>query len=246
MRPRGWESQNAAHAVTLHGRVRRRTTTVIWAAAGLIPLAVAYPQLRRMSPLFHGIAFQQFGAPIAQWGVWAATVSLVVMVANTFLPIPGESVGVVNGAIFGFWGGFAVSWIGVMCSAVLAFGIGRALPRRTLTRGRVQELLAYADALVERGWQAALVIRFVPFLPFTVFNIALGRASVGWGTFLWTTALGVLPVTAALVAIGCGMTTGHSMLLWGTPTLAVFIVVGLALRPRKRLGIVPCRAAPTS
>lgn len=170
--------------------------------------------------------------PIGHWGFRAAIVSVLLMIANTFLPFPGESVAVVNGAIFGFWGGFAVSWIGVMSSAVLGFGIGRALRRRTLLRGRAQALLTRADALVERGWEAALVVRFVPFLPFTIFNVALGRASVGWGTFLWTTALGVLPMTAVLAALGCGLTTSRGMLWWGMPALVALILGSLALRPR--------------
>lgn len=166
------------------------------------------------------------------WHPWAALVSLLAMVANTFVPLPGESVSVVNGAVFGFWGGFAVSWIGVMGSAVLAFGIGRAIRGRTFARGHLRQLMAYADGLVERGYQAVLVIRFVPLLPFTVFNVALGRASVGWGTFLWTTALGIVPVTAVLVAVGCGVSGARSMLWWGIPALAGLVVAGLALRPR--------------
>jgi len=170
--------------------------------------------------------------PLAQWGFRAAIASVLLMIANTFLPLPGESVGVVNGAIFGFWGGFAVSWFGVMSSAVIAFGIGRALRRRTLMHGRAQRLLARADALLERGWQTVLVVRFIPFLPFTIFNVALGRASVGWGTFLWTTALGVVPVTAVLVAVGCGFTASRGMLWWGVPAVVALILGSLALRSR--------------
>lgn len=117
-----------------------------------------------------------------------------------------------------------------MGSAVLAFGIGRALRRPMPSRGYVRQLLAYTGALVERGSQAALVLRFIPLLPFTVFNIALGRARIGWWTFLWTTALGILPATVTLVAIGYGATAVHSMFLWGASALAGLITAGLTLR----------------
>jgi uncharacterized membrane protein YdjX (TVP38/TMEM64 family) len=212
--------------------LRGRTAVVLWGVAGLLTLAVAAAHLRHLPPLFHELSARDIREPVAQWGIWAATVSVLVMVANTFLPLPGESVGIVNGAVFGFWRGFAVSWIGVMSSAVLAFGIGRILPRRTIRHGALRRLVACADALVGRGWHAAMVIRFIPLLPFTIFNVALGRAPVGWGTFLWTTALGVLPMTAVLVAVGCGVTSARSMLWWGTAALTGFVAAGLILRPR--------------
>ncbi len=216
----------------VRARLRRRATTCVWAAVGLVLLAVAYPQIRRVSPLPRGIPFQQIGVPLARWGPWAPMVSVLLMVANTFVPIPGESFGIVNGAVFGFWGGLAVSWAGVMSSAVLAFGIGRSLRGRTLAQGPVQGLVAYADALVRRGWQVALVIRFIPLFPFALFNFALGRAPVRWGTFVWTTALGVLPMTAALVAVGYGAAAAPGVVVWGMPPLAGCLVAGLTLRAR--------------
>lgn len=196
--------------------------------AGLLAMAAADPAISRVSPLLSGLLFQLIHASFAQPGLGAAVVSILIMIANTFLPIPGESVGVANGAIFGFWGGLAVSWIGVMSSAVLAFGIGRALRRPMATRGYIRRLLTHTDALIERGSQAALVLRFIPLRPFTVFNIALGRARIGWWTFLWTTALGILPAAASLVAIGYGATAVHSMFLWGASALAGLITAGLA------------------
>jgi uncharacterized membrane protein YdjX (TVP38/TMEM64 family) len=210
----------------------RRTTTRIWVAVCVVLLAVAYPEIRRVSPLVFAISLQHIHIPIAEWGPWAPIGSVLIMVANTFVPFPGESLGIVNGAIFGFWGGLAVSWTGVMGSAVIAFGMGRALSRRTLGRGRVQELVVYADALVRRGWQIALVVRFFPLFPFALFNFALGRAPVPWGTFLWTTAFGVFPMTAAFVAVGYGAAAVPGMVVWATPALAGFIAAGFALRSR--------------
>jgi uncharacterized membrane protein YdjX (TVP38/TMEM64 family) len=209
-----------------------RTNMLIWAAVGLVLLAVAYPEIRRVSPQLCAISFQHIHAPIAEWGTWAPIGSMLIMVANTFVPFPGESLGIVNGAIFGFWGGLAVSWTGVMGSAVLAFGIGRALRRRTLGQGRVRALVAYADALVRRGWRMALVVRFFPLFPFALFNFALGRAHVPWGTFLWTTAFGVFPMTAAVVAVGYGATAAPGVVVWGMPVLAGLIAAGFALRCR--------------
>lgn len=219
--------------VRLMGRMR--TTERMWASAALLVLALsagAYAHLPRVTPIVRGIPFQDIHAGIAHWGPWAPALSVLLMVGNTFVPFPGESVGIVNGAIFGFWGGLAVSWVGVMSSAVLAFGIGRALRRCTPARGGLERLFAYADGFVSRGWKLGLVIRFVPLLPFALFNFALGRAPVGWGTFLWTTALGVLPMTAALVAVGYGAVAAPGLVLWALPALAGLIVAGYSLRRR--------------
>lgn len=214
-----------------HAWLRRGRTTYTGAAVGIVLLTAGYSQIGRVTPLLHGISFQPIHALIAQWGPWAPVVSLLIMVCNTFLPIPGESLGIVNGAIFGFWGGLALSWIGAMSSAALAFGIGRALRRRSLTRGPAHSLLTHADALLQRGWRVALVIRFIPMFPFGLFNFALGRAPVRWGTFLWTTALGVLPITASLVAVGYGAAAAPSTISWVMLLLATIFIAGLVCVP---------------
>lgn len=180
----------------------------IWTLVGVILVAFAALGMQRLSLPPLQVHFGQLQR-IEAWGPWAPVVSLLIMVGQSVLPIPGESVGFVNGAVFGFWCGLAISWLGMMSSASFAFAVGRAFRRRPLGRGRAKAVLAYADSLVRGNWKVALAARFVPFSPFGLFNFALGRADVPWAAFLWTTAVGVLPMTAVVVILGSTAAAHH-------------------------------------
>ena len=78
------------------------------ASTGLLVVAPAYSEISRLSSLLSGLSGQLIHS-LAHPGPWAAAASVLIMVADTFLPIPGGSVGVANGAIFEVWGGLAVS-----------------------------------------------------------------------------------------------------------------------------------------
>ena len=45
-------------------------------------------------------------------------------------------------------------------------------------------------------------MRVVPVIPFSLFSIAAGAARVDLPTFIWTTAVGYLPLTAVFVYLG--------------------------------------------
>jgi uncharacterized membrane protein YdjX (TVP38/TMEM64 family) len=47
-----------------------------------------------------------------------------------------------------------------------------------------------------------LLARLVPVISFNLINYAAGVLGVGWWRFLWTTSLGILPITVASVALG--------------------------------------------
>lgn len=158
---------------------------------------------------------------------------VLLMTAHTFLPIPGEIVTAINGIAFGFWDGLAISWVGAMSSAALAFAMGRMLDRITTPRAGLRKLMQRVDTIVGRGdWTVAVVIRFIPSCPFGVFNFALGRTSLSWLAFLWTTAVGVLPANAAVVAITSGAAGEQAVLLWALTVLAGLTVLGLVFRYR--------------
>jgi uncharacterized membrane protein YdjX (TVP38/TMEM64 family) len=47
-----------------------------------------------------------------------------------------------------------------------------------------------------------LASRFVPIIAFNLINYAAGLSKVTWWQFLWTTGIGILPLTAAMVVLG--------------------------------------------
>ena len=172
-------------------------------------------------------------AVIVEWGPWAPAASIGLMLIHTILPFPAELLTAANGAIFGFWGGLLVSWVGAMAAAGAGFGIARAIGRPALARFVPERRLAPVDAIIATvGWETALVVRLIPVISFNLVNVALGLTRLSWPTFLWTTGVGILPVGVAVVAVGYGAGPHLPVLPWALFALALLTVTGLAARRR--------------
>ena len=156
---------------------------------------------------------------VLAWGTWSAVGALVLMVLHSFLPLPAEIIAIGNGMIFGPWLGMALTWTGAMLGAVLSFALARGFGR-PLVRW----------ALPPRHWQrldtipthpgTLLLVRLLPVISFNLVNYAAGLLRVDWWTFLWTTALGILPLTIAMAWLGTEMITAPWW-LWVLLTLVI-------------------------
>jgi uncharacterized membrane protein YdjX (TVP38/TMEM64 family) len=175
----------------------------------------------------------------AAWGAWSAAASIVLMVLHSFMPLPAEMIAIANGMLFGPVWGIVVTWVGAMLGAALAFafarGIGRPIARRLVSERRWRAI---------ESWSAhpstLLLVRLIPVISFNLVNYAAGVTGIGWWTFLWTTGLGILPITAASVIFGDRMMSitwpvwlliaAGVLILWGV-WRAVLAPRFTALRP---------------
>jgi uncharacterized membrane protein YdjX (TVP38/TMEM64 family) len=227
-------------------RDRRDIWTLVWAGAItlLVALAWARPEMWHLAQTAsQRMHLAQARDLIAPWGAWAPAASVLLMIVHTVLPFPAEILIAANGALFGFWAGLGVSWIGAMASACLPFGIARAMGRGETARIIPRDTLAWVDALVMRGdWTVALVVRFIPLFPFSVFNFALGRTPLSWRTFLWTSGVGVLPALASAVAAGYAAEGAPNLLPWALSVWLTLMALGLIFRHRVVRPIVPAAA----
>lgn len=140
---------------------------------------------------------------IRDLGVWGVAGSIALMTAHSFLPFPSEILTLANGLVYGPLWGTVVSWVGAMSGAAVAFAVGRALGQpfveRVLRPADLARLTHWSRA---RSAPALLVARLIPLIAFNLINYAAAVARVPWGTFLWTTGLGILPMTILLCTIG--------------------------------------------
>jgi uncharacterized membrane protein YdjX (TVP38/TMEM64 family) len=156
---------------------------------------------------------------LRSWGPWSALGSVALMVLHSFIPLPAEIIAMANGVVFGPWLGVMLTWVGAMLGALLSFALARGLGRpfvRLLvaeTRWREIETLRASPG-------ALLLARLVPVISFNLVNYAAGLLGVGWWTFSWTTALGILPLTIATVVLGGRLLTAP-LWIWGLVVLAL-------------------------
>jgi uncharacterized membrane protein YdjX (TVP38/TMEM64 family) len=164
---------------------------------------------------------------VAAWGAWSAVGSVALMVLHSFLPLPAEIIPLVNGMMFGTWLGIAITWIGAMLGAVLSFALARGLGR-PFVRLVVSERRWHQIATLPVRPGALLAVRLVPLISFNLVNYAAGLLGVGWWTFLWTTAIGILPLTVAMVLVG-GQILAAPLWAWALAAAAL-LALGLLWR----------------
>ncbi len=174
---------------------------------GTIAFYLGHGDLASILPV--GLSAEQIADTIRSWGPWAMVGSVLLMVAHSFVPLPSEFIAIANGIVFGLVVGTIITWIGAMLGAIMAFALARWLGRRF-----VQAILpsrytaAIDDWTKEQGTPVLLISRFLPVVSFNLINYAAGLTSVSWWTFLWTTGLGIAPLTFLMVFAGEQMMSG--------------------------------------
>ncbi|MBA3520477.1 MAG: TVP38/TMEM64 family protein [Rhizobiales bacterium] len=190
---------------------RRRLAWVVVAlavlgASALIAFALTDPRSGAWDIVALLSSVERMEEAIASWGIWAPIASMLLMVAHSFLPFPAEMLAVANGMLFGLVVGAAITWAGAMVGALLAFGLarwmGQAFVRRRIGEERWRRVESW---MTGQGVKALLLARLTPVISFNLVNYAAGLAGVGWWTFTWTTAVGILPITIASVLVGSHM-----------------------------------------
>jgi uncharacterized membrane protein YdjX (TVP38/TMEM64 family) len=170
-------------------------------------------------------------ALIRSWDSWGVLASIGLMVVHSFVPFPAEIVACANGMIYGPLWGTVITWVGAMLGAAAAFGLARLLGwpfvRRILSADHRERLAAWSR---ERGAAALLISRLIPVIAFNLINYAAGLAGISWWTFLWTTGLGILPLTALFTIMGDRLLT---VPLWMWLPLGAVVLTGWLILPRR-------------
>jgi uncharacterized membrane protein YdjX (TVP38/TMEM64 family) len=145
----------------------------------------------------------------------------------------------------GFLFGTAIATILVVFAATLgATGIfmaartGLGEPLRARAGGWLQRL---EKGVEDNAVSFMLTMRLVPAVPFFIANLAPAFLGVPLRTFVWTTAVGIIPGTAVFASVGSGL--GSVFATGGTPDLGI-IFTWPVLGPL--LGLAALSALPTA
>jgi phospholipase D1/2 len=99
---------------------------------------------------------------------------------------------------FGSWTAFTYSLLGCVSSAVLVYGIGRALGQDTVARLTGPRLTRLNRLVATHGILAMATLCILPVAPYSVVNLAAGAAKIPFRDFVLGTVIGLTP---GLVAI---------------------------------------------
>lgn len=139
-------------------------------------------------------------------GAWAPLAVIALMILHSFVPFPAEILAICAGAVFGTILGSILVWIGAMLGALAAFGLSRKLGQKVIRSWLSKAQSARLDDWTKKqGTLTLLISRFIPVIAFNLINYAAGLTRVPLWTFVWTTGLGIVPITVLSAYLGAQM-----------------------------------------
>ncbi len=174
-------------------------------------------------------------------GLGAAGVLVLValMLIHAVVLFPSEIVTAAAGYVYGLAGGLAIVIPGWLGSAMLTYWIGRHAGRPVLRRLAGGHRLERTEATVARGGATVLLLaRLVPIVPYSLVGYVAGAARVPVWRFVWTSVVGMLPLSVIVVVLGTRLEGFHldDPVLW--VALVPLLAAVLAARPlARRLGL---------
>ena len=139
-----------------------------------------------------------------------ASLIVAALALDIFLPVPNGVTNTLAGAIFGFAGGMAVIWIGLMAASLLGYGVGamaaRPLARRLLGEQELERAHRFAAGF---GPLLLILSRPVPVLA-ELASLAAGMSAMPLRLFLLLTGLANLAVAFVYAGIGAAAMSTNS------------------------------------
>jgi uncharacterized membrane protein YdjX (TVP38/TMEM64 family) len=185
-------------------RVPWREIAVTVAGIALMAvLVLAVPALREASAAAVRGDTAEVRSELDSLGLAGPLLILALALVHTVVFYPAEIVDAAAGFVYGFFPALLLTMTGWLLSGLLCFAIGRSVARPLLDRWLGEERFERIEAMIERGGATLLLaMRLIPVLPFSLVSYAAGAARVPIWRFLWTTAVGYLPITAISVYFG--------------------------------------------
>lgn len=173
---------------------------------------------------------------LLQFGIWTPLAFFVLQLLQIIIaPIPGGTVGLVGGAIFGTFWGFILSISGTLIGSAIVFLLTKRFGRPFVDRFVSHSLIEKYDNIKESKLNAVLFAIFLfPLFPDDILCFIAGLSTMKFKTFMIIAVLGRTPSVFINNMVGSGlMADGPTQFILGTTLYALLILV-LYLN-RKRL-----------
>jgi uncharacterized membrane protein YdjX (TVP38/TMEM64 family) len=160
-------------------------------------------------------------------GIWGPVILFILFVLQVFLAfIPGQALMVASGYLYGFWGGFLLSWISLVVGGEIAYVFARKYGRLFAERWISPTVLErWNKAAAGQGIVFFTISLFMPLMPNDAMCYVAGLGTISRIRFSTANLLGrgvACIITSAVGAFGGDLSwQGWAVLI------AVFVIVGL-------------------
>ena len=136
----------------------------------------------------------------------AILIFISIYVVYAFTCIPGLLfLDVVAGIVFGQALGFLLAWLSAVTGALIVFLAVRYTVIDSPRKMNQPIVKRFQEGFNKHAANYLLFLRLVPCMPFGIVNISLGFLKVQPQSFIWTTLLGILPVSFFYTHAGAGI-----------------------------------------
>lgn len=173
---------------------------------------------------------------VRTFGAWGPVAVLALLIGQTLVPvIPSVLLMVVAVLAYGpLWGG-ALTFVGLLLAASVAWGLGRALGPCTVRKIVGAGTERRVEALVERyGAGAIVVARLSPVVSTDAVSFVAGLVGMGFPRFILATGAGTLPLTALIAWLGDGVDRMRTGLAWVSAVSVLAFVLYIIWDRRRR------------
>jgi uncharacterized membrane protein YdjX (TVP38/TMEM64 family) len=168
---------------------------------------------------------------------------VLLYIAATALSIPGATVlSLLGGFFFGPYLGVLLINMGATTGALLIFLAARYFLGKDVQKKYSKKLAQFNREVAKNGKNYFLTLRLIPLFPFFLINLLSGFTNVKVFTFIWTTAIGIIPGSFVYAYLGStGAATGEDSSFGIKITIALILLGLLSLLPvlMKKLGKTP-------
>ena len=129
-------------------------------------------------------------------------------VTSTAFSIPGATIlTLAGGFLFGALLCAVYVNVGATTGAIMAFLSAKYLIGAWVQNRYRRQLTRFNEEIASNGHLYLLTLRFVPVFPFFLLNVLAGLTNIPLKTFLWTTALGIIPGSLVYAFAGSQLNT---------------------------------------
>jgi uncharacterized membrane protein YdjX (TVP38/TMEM64 family) len=159
---------------------------------------------------------------------------ILLYAALVMLALPGSSLTLAGGAVFGFGVGSLLNWLGATLGAAGAYFLASALGRDAVRSFLGRRAGSLDRFVADHGFLAMLRLRLIPLVPFNALNFGAGFAGVAARDYLLATALGIIPGTLVYTYFADALLSGvegASRAAWLRVAVAGALLVILSFVP---------------
>ena len=194
--------------------------------AGLVPLFAYRENILNALSWFGNL--EAITASMEHAGIWGPIVLFILFVLQVFLAfIPGQALMIACGYLYGFWGGFVLSWLSLVVGGEIAYLLARRYGRPFAEKWIASSVLErWNKAAAGQGIAFFALSLVMPLVPNDAMCYVAGLGTIRRLHFSIANALGrgmACLVTSAAGAFGASISWQGWVII-----IVLFVIVGIA------------------